>query len=147
VSLQADVNTIRNEILESAVSAWNLTKAHFGRPRTENTDADLPRGVVRLARMVPNGATSTVSTISWRALFEITLVDRVPRGAEEVEALKIEKAQALRNALMTSSAIAGIGILPTIEGYEFDEEAEAGKVWWYSVNVVFSCLIEESALS
>lgn len=147
MSLQADVQQARETIVARLIPAWQITKAHFGRPRTESTDTDLPRAVVRLARLVPNQATSTVSVTSWRTLFEITLVDRVPKGAEEVEHLKLAKAQAARDTLMTESVFDGVGYLPQIEGFEFDEESESGKVWWYSVTVIFSLLIDEMSLS
>lgn len=147
MSLETDVTQARKAIVERLIPAWGITKAHFGRPRTENTDADLPRAVVRLARLVPNSGTSTVSVTSWRVLFEVVLVDRVPRGAEDVELLKLQKAQAARDALMNASVFEGVGYLPQIEGYEFDEEEDAGKVWWYSVTVIFSMLIDETTLS
>lgn len=147
MSLEADVRQARETVVERLVTAWDVTKAHFGRPRTEQTDADLPRAVVRLARLVPNNETSTVSVTSWRALFELTLIDRVPKGAEEVELLKLQKAQAARDALMNASVFEGVGYLPQIEGYEFDEEADSAKLWWYSVTIIFSMLIDEKSLS
>lgn len=147
MSLYSDVQQVRETIVERLITAWQITKANFGRPRTESTDADLPRAVVRLARLVPNGGTSTVSVTSWRALFEITLIDRVPKGLEEVEHLKLAKAQAARDALMTTSVFDGVAYLPQIEGYEFDEEIDSGKLWWYSVTIILSMLIDEKSLS